>query len=192
MSSVLDEPKVVSDDLCLDPEALQKLLRRPEISVHEQLARELGIGHPGAVPPMPYPSAEEAAQLFPEWAGFRLEAWRAFLPTTYPQKDWARYDYVNPDEAVMQSIVRARDTGVFEKIEIWTDEPDHYVREFRDLLWDGWNGALRLIGLDPVAVGIVDNRVFPIVRWGTEELVPERTVMRVGGFRAIRKRLIGP
>lgn len=192
---VIDAQRVAGEDLCLDPDALELRGKRREEEPYDRLSRELGLGRqPRVHDEKPRPSATTAAQLFPEWTGFRLEAWAAYLPTHYAEHQWRSYDYLKPDLASLQAIARAKDSSVFERIEIWTDQPDAQERTFLGMIKGVPNDLLmryRASRWDPVAVGIVDNRYFPIAIWGPEEIIDERIVMRVGGFRAIRRRLIG-
>lgn len=111
-----------------------------------------------------------AAQHYPEWAGKILKAWRKFMPTRYRESAWPRYQFDIPPLRALKAIEAANALGIFDRMEIWTPENQRIRRGF----WRWLNEEH-----DPVCVGIVDGHIFPIVRWGKDELVSERSV----GFR---------
>ena len=82
--SVMEGPLVVSEDLCLAPDELEQRGKPPQEDPYVMLSRELGIGrHARPHVESTRPSSNEAAKFFPEWTGFQLEAWSAYLPTHY-------------------------------------------------------------------------------------------------------------
>lgn len=191
--SVMEVEGYLLEDFCADAEGLRALVREEEpLDLRTQAAIRLGFARP-----MPMrktrPVADEAAKYFPEWKGFRLRAWSTYLGTHYPQNAWHRYKFDEPPLRVLNAIEAALDAGIFEEVEIWTPEPQP-ERTFREALRTKRRQVVHKMRelVDPVAVGIVDGRYFPIVRWGEEELLAESYVMRVGGFRAVRKHILGP
>lgn len=192
--SVLEMEGFLLEDFCTDAEGLRALVPEEEPpDLRVQAAIRLGFMETNRPKRKPRPVADEAAKYFPEWTGFRLQAWAAYLGMHYPQSQWYRYRFDEPPLRALNAIEAALDAGIFESVEIWTPEPvrERTFREFFRMI------PRRVVDkiddmLDPVAVGIVQGRYFPIVRWGEEELLSESFVMRVGGFRAIRRRVLGP
>lgn len=124
-------------------------------------------------------TAARAAEYYPQWTGFRLTAWRCFLPTFYPRgSHWQSYTFDIIPVRALKAIEAAASADLFDQMQIWTPERQN-TREQR-------RADYMKFLTDPVCVGIVEDQVFPIVRWGREELIPEWRVMLTGGRRWLR------
>lgn len=121
-----------------------------------------------------------AAEFYPQWVGFRLTAWRSFLPTYYAKADWGSYRFDVIPLRALKAIEAARSADLFDQMQIWTPEG----RTLRERRADSAAAYMKFM-TDPVCVGIVEEQVFPIVRWGQEDLIPEWRVMLSGGLRSL-------
>lgn len=154
--------------------------------VRERLALSLGLT---AQSRRPTGNLVIAQRHYREWRGGPLRNWQAFLPTIYPEHTWGRYTFDTVPTRALQAIQAAKDSGAFEGLQIWTAERPRHERTFRSVL----GGIKRTVSdvVDPVAVGIVEGRVFPVVRWGQEELISERAVRWRGRGYRLRAALLG-
>jgi hypothetical protein len=127
-------------------------------------------------------TAKRASEFYPQWRGFRLRAWRTFLPTRYPRPThWQSYSFDVIPLRALKAIEAAMGADLFDGLEIWTPEHTTFSQRRENARAD----YMKFL-TDPVCVGIVEGQIFPIVRWGREELIPEWRVMLVGGLRLIR------
>ena len=103
-------------------------------------------------------SGSEPAILYPELRGEDLIVWQKYLPAKRKIESIPWWLYESAPDPVIHEIGRAKETGLFERIEIWSRTAD------------------------PMAVGIIvgnETRYFSIVRWGDAKLTLEQVKKRL-------------
>ena len=142
---------------------MEELKRKEKGDLDRQgLCLSLGFGHWQSV----VKSDIDPGLFFRELKEYDLIIWRRFLPKRYRlsvEKEWKEYSYDIIPTEVLQEMRFAKNSGLFQDLEIWTTERTNR---------------------DPLLVGILGGRRFMISRWG-ERLLSFDEIMETVEKRAL-------